>query len=92
MCPDFPRPVGWGKFNDYSDYASTGLGAFLRDLLNGSKNFTVDLPKRLAELDRQFRPIALSENLDVSYALMKLAAAFLLPYTAPTSLCGTCST
>lgn len=43
-------------------------------------NFTVDFPKRLGELDRQFRPLAKSVDLDVTYALMKLAAAFLLPY------------
>ena len=44
------------------------------------KNFTVDFPKRLTELDREFRPIATSADLDVSYALMRLAASFLLPY------------
>lgn len=44
------------------------------------KNFTVDFPKRLTELDRKFRPIARSADLDVSYGLMRLAASFLLPY------------
>lgn len=44
------------------------------------KNFTVDFPKRLMELDQQFQPIATSANLDVSYLLMKLTASFLLPY------------
>src|SRR5438128_7261394 len=44
------------------------------------KNFIVDFPKRLSELDREFRPIATSADLDVSYALMRLAASFLLPY------------
>lgn len=43
-------------------------------------NFTVDFPKRLAELDEKFRPIASQADLDVSYAVMRLAAAFLLPY------------
>lgn len=53
------------------------------------KNFTVDLPKRLAELDREFRPIASSLDLDVSYALMKLAASFLLPYERIEGTSGT---
>lgn len=44
------------------------------------ENFTVDLPKRIAELDSQFRGIASDMNLDVSYTLMKLVASFLLPY------------
>lgn len=44
------------------------------------KNFTVDLPKRIAELDFRFREIALCADLEVSYLLMKLAASFLLPY------------
>lgn len=44
------------------------------------KNFTVDLPKRIAELDQRFRHIASCADLDVSYMLMKLAASFLLPY------------
>jgi len=44
------------------------------------KNFTVDFPKRLLELDQQFRPLATAADLEVSYLLMKLAAAFLLPY------------
>jgi hypothetical protein len=43
-------------------------------------NFTVDFPTRLGELDRQFRPLAKSADLEVTYTLMKLAAAFLLPY------------
>lgn len=43
-------------------------------------NFTVDFPNRLGELDRQFRPLAKSADLEVTYILMKLAAAFLLPY------------
>lgn len=53
------------------------------------KNFTVDFPKRLAELDREFRPIARSADLDVSYALMRLAAAFLLPYERIEGTSGT---
>lgn len=44
------------------------------------QNFTVDFPKRLTELDQQFRPIATSADLEVSYLLMKLTASFLLPY------------
>ena len=44
------------------------------------KNFTVDFPQRLAELHRRFWSIASSADLDVSYALMRLAAASLLPY------------
>jgi hypothetical protein len=44
------------------------------------KNFTVDFPQRLSELDKKFRPIASSADLDVTYVLMKLAASFLLPY------------
>lgn len=44
------------------------------------KNFTVDFPQRIAELDERFRPIANSSDLEVSYTLMKLAASFLLPY------------
>lgn len=44
------------------------------------KNFTVDFPQRLSELDQKFRHIASSADLDVSYVLMKLAASFLLPY------------
>jgi len=44
------------------------------------KNFTVDLPKRIAELDPRFRQIASCADLDVSYTLMKLAASFLLTY------------
>ena len=44
------------------------------------KNFVVDFPKRLRELDKQFWPIAKSADLEVSYVLMKLTASFLLPY------------
>ena len=44
------------------------------------RNFTVDFPQRLSELDHQFRPLALDAGLEVTYTLMKLAAAFLLPY------------
>jgi hypothetical protein len=44
------------------------------------KNFTVDFPKRIKELDQQFRPLATTTDLEVSYLLMKLAGAFLLPY------------
>lgn len=44
------------------------------------KNFTVEMPERLASLDRHFSPIAEKENLEVTYLLMKLSAAFLLPY------------
>lgn len=53
------------------------------------KNFTVDFPKRLTELDREFRPIATSADLDVSYALMRLAASFLLPYERIEGMSGT---
>ena len=44
------------------------------------RNVTVDFPQRLGDLDRQFRPLARSADLEVTYTLMKLAAAFLLPY------------
>jgi len=44
------------------------------------RNFTVEFPTRLAELDKVFKPIASSAELEVSYTLMKLAASFLLPY------------
>src|SRR5437763_11488583 len=44
------------------------------------KNFTVDFPRRFIELDQQFRLIATSVDLDVTYLLMKLTASFLLPY------------
>ncbi|MDP2319178.1 MAG: hypothetical protein Q8O42_07575 [Acidobacteriota bacterium] len=44
------------------------------------KNFTVDLPRRIAQLDRRVRPLATSVELEVSYLVMKMAAAFLLPY------------
>jgi len=52
------------------------------------KNFTVDFPRRLRDLDQQFRPIASAADLDVSYVLMKLAAAFLLPYERLTGTSG----
>jgi hypothetical protein len=44
------------------------------------KNFTVDFPKRLSELDHQFRSIANSKEYEVTYLLMKLASSFMLPY------------
>lgn len=44
------------------------------------RNFTVELPARIAELDRDFKAIAEAKQLEVSYLLMKLAASFLLPY------------
>lgn len=44
------------------------------------RNFVVDFPKRLMELDQQFLPVAKSADFEVSYILMKLAASFLLPY------------
>lgn len=44
------------------------------------KNFIVDFPSRIIELDRKFRPLAASVELEVSYLLMKLTAVFLLPY------------
>lgn len=44
------------------------------------RNFTVDFPSRLKKLDLQFRRYARSAELDVTYTLMKLSAAFLLPY------------
>jgi len=44
------------------------------------KNFTVDYPARIRDLDESFRSIAAGKGLEVSYALMKLAGAFVLPY------------
>ena len=44
------------------------------------KNFTVDFPERLMQLDQRFQEIARSDDFEVSYLLMKLAASFLLPY------------
>jgi hypothetical protein len=44
------------------------------------KNFTVDLPERLMRLDKHFLPIAQGQDLEVTYLLMKLSTAFLLPY------------
>ena len=44
------------------------------------KNFTIEFPHRLRLLDRQFAPIASGADLGVTYLLMKLAAAFVLPY------------
>ena len=44
------------------------------------RNFTVDLPKRIDELDSEFRGIAEKRELEVSYLLMKLSSAFILPY------------
>ena len=43
-------------------------------------NFTVEFPERLQELDREFQVIANKKELEVTYLLMKLSAAFLLPY------------
>lgn len=53
------------------------------------RNFTVDFPQRLGELDQQFLPIASAAGLEVSYVLMKLAAAFLLPYERLEGTSGT---
>src|SRR3989442_4334774 len=53
------------------------------------KNFTVDFPARIAELDSQFQSIASTADLEVSYTLMKLAAAFLLPYERIAGSSGT---
>lgn len=44
------------------------------------KNFTIDFPQRLGELDLKFRPIVDTADLGVSYVLIKLSSAFLLPY------------
>ena len=44
------------------------------------KNFTVDLPSRIRELDPRYKRIAKSSGLEVSYLLMKLSTTFLLPY------------
>lgn len=44
------------------------------------RNFSVEFPERLAQLDGHFRPLADRENLQVSYLLMRLTSAFLLPY------------
>ena len=38
------------------------------------RNFTVDFPARVAQLDASFRPLAVDAELDVSYLVMKLAA------------------
>lgn len=52
------------------------------------RNFTVDLPKRIQDLDQEFSPIAVRKNLDVTYLLMKLATAFLLPYERVSNTSG----
>ncbi len=52
------------------------------------RNFTVDLPKRIQELDQEFSPIAMRKNLDVTYLLMKSATAFLLPYERVSNTSG----
>jgi hypothetical protein len=44
------------------------------------KNFPIDMPRRVMELDPEFRRIASAADLEVTYLLMKLSAAFLLPY------------
>jgi len=48
--------------------------------MSSYRNFTVDFPKRVAQLDVVFRPFALNADLLVSYTLMRLASGFLLPY------------
>ena len=48
--------------------------------MSSYRNFTVDFPKRVAQLDVAFRPFALTADLLVSYMLMRLASGFLLPY------------
>ena len=63
----------------------TSENGFFSDTVNvkimtAYRNFTIDFPKRIADLDNQFHGIAKQARLDVSYTLMKLAAAFLLPY------------
>ena len=50
------------------------------------QNFTFDFPNRLGELDRQFRPLATSADLEVTYTLMKLAAALALAALAKESV------
>jgi hypothetical protein len=44
------------------------------------RNFTVDFPARVAQLDAALRSVAADADLEVSYLVMKLAATFLLPY------------
>lgn len=44
------------------------------------RNFTIDFPARVAQLDAFVRPIAADAELEVSYLVMKMASAFLLPY------------
>ncbi|MBP7017064.1 MAG: hypothetical protein KBB23_07745 [Smithella sp.] len=48
--------------------------------MSNYQNFTVDFPKRVAQLDVAFRPFALGADLLVSYTLMRLASGFLIPY------------
>jgi hypothetical protein len=48
--------------------------------MSAYKNFTVELPERIQNLDKEFSQLAKVKNLEVTYLLMKLAAAFLLPY------------
>lgn len=48
--------------------------------MSSYRNFTVDFPKRVQQLHVVFRPIASNADLSVTYALMRLAAGFLLPY------------
>ncbi len=44
------------------------------------RNFLVDFPARIEKLDEVFAPMAVSRDLEVTYLLMKIASAFLLPY------------
>lgn len=48
--------------------------------MSNYRNFTIDFPKRVAQLDIAFRGFALDADLLVSYSLMRLASGFLLPY------------
>ena len=44
------------------------------------KNITIDLPERIATLDRDFSIISKEKDLEVTYLLMKLYPSFLAPY------------
>ena len=48
--------------------------------MSSYRNFTIEFPKRVAQLDIEFRPLALRADLFVSYTMMRLASGFLLPY------------
>jgi hypothetical protein len=50
------------------------------EAMTAYRNFTVDFPARIEKLDKVFAPMAASDELEVTYLLMKVASAFLLPY------------